>query len=746
MRKLLSTLFLFLTITGISYPQNNWEIVTPKPFQNSIKKMLFIGNHTFVGVAENKTVYRSTDNGNSWTYQKLNFSNQYIHTNIYFIDNNTGWIISQDGKIYKTTNAGLNWFSQISNSNSNLRDIKFINNQIGYIAGSNGTVLKTTDGGETWKFKGFEYGQLIHFYNLELINENTLIVRGKAGPGSVFEIMYKTENSGDTWQLISTGQKVYTSICITNNSNILVLGREQNNSNLVDASIYLSSNSGSNWIRVFYDSLLSPVSLTVLNNEIWLICNKVNNLQSGNGVIYKSTNNGNNWNFVSNINEWIPYYEMGNVINIIKDNSSKLFIFFDHKIYTSNNNGLKWIKTTHDNLDYTYEIKFLNETTGFSKLFAHLLRTTNNGISWDSVNVPKDKLGNVTFADNNTVFYSRFDTLDNFYKSINSGLSFNRINIGNLTPLAVNFNSNILRIIFIEKVNNKNFYGLLKSTDLGNTFEKTYINSNLGNGIKKILFFQNTGYMLTRDLVYKTNDGGLNWSQIYEDQTEANISKSGGLSDNFIWFLKSDLKVFKSSDEGVTWDSTLNIADLNIHPFYYDFNFITKNKIILAAYKTEIDSGYYQPVILNSTDGGINWITQKFNFIFKGMEPSISIINEETGYCIFSNKLLSKNILINIENNTNVSGITDFILHQNYPNPFNPETKIKFSIKNAGQSLVTLNVYDVTGKLISKILNDKFKSGNYEVTFNASNLPSGVYFYKLESNNYSESKKMILIK
>ncbi|MDP4114655.1 MAG: T9SS type A sorting domain-containing protein [Bacteroidota bacterium] len=85
-----------------------------------------------------------------------------------------------------------------------------------------------------------------------------------------------------------------------------------------------------------------------------------------------------------------------------------------------------------------------------------------------------------------------------------------------------------------------------------------------------------------------------------------------------------------------------------------------------------------------------------------------------------------------------------YSLSQNYPNPFNPSTKIKFTLP--GNEFVSLKVYDVVGREVSTIINEQKVAGNYEITFNASSLSSGVYFYKLSTKSYSESRKMILIK
>ena len=87
-----------------------------------------------------------------------------------------------------------------------------------------------------------------------------------------------------------------------------------------------------------------------------------------------------------------------------------------------------------------------------------------------------------------------------------------------------------------------------------------------------------------------------------------------------------------------------------------------------------------------------------------------------------------------------------YSLSQNYPNPFNPSTKIRFSIPASGQGNVKLSVYDVLGREVSVLVNQYLKPGEYEVNWNASDIPSGIYFYKISSGNFSETKKMMLVK
>ncbi|WP_337873519.1 T9SS type A sorting domain-containing protein [Ignavibacterium sp.] len=90
----------------------------------------------------------------------------------------------------------------------------------------------------------------------------------------------------------------------------------------------------------------------------------------------------------------------------------------------------------------------------------------------------------------------------------------------------------------------------------------------------------------------------------------------------------------------------------------------------------------------------------------------------------------------------------EFVLYQNYPNPFNPTTKIKYTIPDVGSglALTLLKVYDILGNEVVTLVNDYKPAGSYEVEFNASNLSSGIYFYKLQAGSLVGTRKMILIK
>ncbi|MBS1492103.1 MAG: T9SS type A sorting domain-containing protein [Bacteroidetes bacterium] len=102
--------------------------------------------------------------------------------------------------------------------------------------------------------------------------------------------------------------------------------------------------------------------------------------------------------------------------------------------------------------------------------------------------------------------------------------------------------------------------------------------------------------------------------------------------------------------------------------------------------------------------------------------------------------------LVGISNTTNSDIPDEYTLSQNYPNPFNPATKINYQIRNTG--FVTLKIYDMNGSEVAELVNELKTAGSYSITFDAGkyNLASGVYFYKLNTGEFEDTKRMVLIK
>ena len=102
------------------------------------------------------------------------------------------------------------------------------------------------------------------------------------------------------------------------------------------------------------------------------------------------------------------------------------------------------------------------------------------------------------------------------------------------------------------------------------------------------------------------------------------------------------------------------------------------------------------------------------------------------------------NILVGVNENETKTISTNYSLEQNYPNPFNPSTTIRYSISKSG--LVQLKIYDILGREVAQLVNEEKSAGTHEVKFNGTNLSSGIYFYRITSGNFTQTKKLMLLK
>jgi len=126
---------------------------------------------------------------------------------------------------------------------------------------------------------------------------------------------------------------------------------------------------------------------------------------------------------------------------------------------------------------------------------------------------------------------------------------------------------------------------------------------------------------------------------------------------------------------------------------------------------------------------------------------SIHLINESRGWIVGDKGLIlstDNGGIVSVYSDLNNEFIEDFELKQNYPNPFNPSTSLQYAI--GSRQFVTLKVYDLLGREVATLVNEEKPAGEYEVEFNGSTLPSGIYFYQLKAGTFSETKKMILLK
>ena len=154
--------------------------------------------------------------------------------------------------------------------------------------------------------------------------------------------------------------------------------------------------------------------------------------------------------------------------------------------------------------------------------------------------------------------------------------------------------------------------------------------------------------------------------------------------------------------------------------------------------------------IIKTTDGGLSWVDQTPDGITGGGIESISMLDQFHGFivggidfdhgAIYETDNGGKATVVDESNNT----VDKFYLSQNYPNPFNPATTIEYSLPK--DKFVNLSIYNSLGQKAAVLINEIKKAGEYQINFDASRLASGVYFYRLESDNRVLVRKMLLLK
>ncbi len=253
----------------------------------------------------------------------------------------------------------------------------------------------------------------------------------------------------------------------------------------------------------------------------------------------------------------------------------------------------------------------------------------------------------------------------------------------------------------------------------------------------------------TNPKIGKSVDSGKTW--IVSD-LENNLAITSGVllsNGNFVIYRDEggdDSRILKSSDGGYVWEEVFYSGDKFV-------NLISINDIIYSGYK-RFGATYSENEGKSWKNMGSDGLTNKYTHSFIIDSDGYFYISAYDGMWepfnggVFRSSLPLVTSIEEIEEQMT----NKFHLSQNYPNPFNPSTVIKYQIPNkvipsgVEEALVQLIIYDILGKEVVTLVNKKQGAGNYQVEFNASNLPSGVYFYRLSTDSFVETKKMVLLR
>jgi len=383
-----------------------------------------------------------------------------------------------------------------------------------------------------------------------------------------------------------------------------------------------------------------------------------------------------------------------------------------------------------------YDIKFINKNTGWVCGDGLILKTTNMGVNWVQQTHPATNkhLYCIHPVDSNIVYC--VGVSETILKTTNGGDNWFALRNG-----PVGLGNSYKGTFFINSLTG--WIGgyrlqIYKTTDGGVSFDSTYMNMT----IMDIHFKDsNTGIAVGGGgIVYKTTNQGLNWIMTHDYYSGSGDFKKVSVINNQYCFVvesKSNSRVFRSTNYGDTWDSIGYIVGA-------DYSYACRFSSLQTGWAGI--TGNPSQELFKSTDGGATWNLQYINVSPLGWIGPMHFYNDSIGW------VAGGNGTILFTSNSGTTFITQnenelpnhFILEQNYPNPFNIQTMISYSVPK--RSHIQLKIYNVIGKEIKEIENGIKDEGNYSFVFDASGLSSGIYFYKLQANDFRDIKKMVLLK
>lgn len=714
MKNILIFQYLFLALFCISiYPQ--WEMIKSPPLTPEIVKVANHPDGFLIAITKEKEVFHSTPDRTIW--QKISTIEDEAKklaispSGIIYIGIVRGYLVSFDN--------GVTWTKKILFSNASYTsDIEFLT--CGYLIMSQASqwypeynrIWISTDNGSNWNItsSGLNGSELVGLTK-DLAENIYLITRG----GSIF----KSIDNAYTWQFLAnlsyssfyietdpednlfaaTSDYIFKSTDLGNTWNI-VLNKWTYNI-FIDSNNYIyahntrdlmfSSDNGYSWLNL-------GLSGTAINDVIVIsdtlfvgtgTSSIINNLRTF-GLI-KSSNLGNNWDVCFRYNDkFIGIRDFISAENtMVATGPDGLYLYQNSKnkwdtLMVINMNLLKM--SSARNLYVSSATSSSNPSTGL------LYRSQDDGITW-TLCEGISRIRNFFINESEDIFAVSWQA----FKSSDYGVSWDTIFFGQPN---ISFISNIAQ------------------NSSGSIFISTYHS----------FYMPGFGYVITT-LFMRTDNDGSSWSQIRNDLNVSYIH----FIDSTMYLATANMGIYKSNDYGLNVTAINNgLTSLNVKKIIS-----TPHGILICV----TGNG-----IFRSLDNGNSWSRLDHSGLFSAEINSIYYDDKAVLYAATNNGIgaFIGDLLVSVDDDQITLVPNNFLLYQNYPNPFNPITVIRYDIAQAEN--VEISIYNILGQRIRTLVNEIKQPGQYDVSFDASSLTSGIYIYRIKSGNYLSSKKMLLIK
>jgi hypothetical protein len=448
--------------------------------------------------------------------------------------------------------------------------------------------------------------------------------------------------------------------------------------------------------------------------------------------VLRSTNGGLNWTYIGGIfypavNRYIQTLSMVVDKRATTNDSLRVIVYYTHSA-SSNNNGASLAFFSYNPATNNYLLKSI-DTPSSARTF-NFVSAVSDGKYYDAATYIGCIVGDYSNDADSTYNI-------NLYRSSNWGNTHTSISMPfaasgwvDIRPTAAMLpgsNSSADSIMFTTQRDFGTFNGLRAYTTSWATLSASY----------RTIFLTSGGEYLRPVIAIKQSPRGVNKSIMITCTKDGNA------------------KYHRSLNSGVTWDLDFTLDQRSPAPPTTRWTYVSTDTLgTTGDFITVFSNNNSDSVnIRRGQSGSLGTTTYKVNSEdLTTTNPPICAIYR-TGTTLSSTVSYyawgPKDVYYDAEHlvtSIDDSGepITKFELFQNYPNPFNPSTTIKYSVPTS--SLVKIKVFNTLGQEIAELVNKEHQTGNFEVTFDATNFSSGIYFYRLESDNFVQTQKMILIK
>jgi photosystem II stability/assembly factor-like uncharacterized protein len=712
-----------LVLSPDSQAPAQWIQQSPIPTGRHLNSVYFVTpTHGFV-VGENRHLLETTNGGTTWATRMSDVLGTDPFYRVYFSDAQHGFIAGNGDDSWRTTNGGVTWTQMTSIGGSSWYHLDFITPTSGY-AGANGACSFTSDAGTTWTSKSV-YPDCPVMYGMDFRDE---LVGLACGTLSGSDGIFKTTDGGATWQPKSS--LITNDVLWWTNNIVFAAGL---------TSVYRSTDAGESW----------NIYATGINTGLLKLARIDNTTLAGvsaGGDVWRSTNEGLTWTQVFDGPGDLPASWSIRFV----DAQHGWVVGQSGFMYASDDGGMTWRQVNNGVGVQVYDMEFLTDNYGMAVGHnGYVFRTTNGGNWWEvqKLEVTGQIFGRDESLHGISIVDSGFAVVagpgGTVFRTYNAGVSWEPIGYPALPGLFwiedVKFTSrNNGWVVGLDQDigHGKTIY---RTTDGGTTWTQPM---NQPSYLWAVDFTdENHGWITTIGYLYsRTTNGGATWI----DGTYPPFFVSPTVSDiqfannDIGWAVGWDGFVARSTDGGISW-TYQDIGTTDDHLF--SIHVVSTNE----AWMTGREAGLsMNGVIYHTINGGASWTREvafPWPFWGNGIAGSPSGHLWTAGY---DGRISKRTAPTGIEEHGGTNTPQAFRLHQNYPNPFNPTTTIRYELATAGK--VSLKVFDVLGREVATLVNEERSPGSYSARWDAANIGSGTYFYRLESNGRREIKKMLLVR